>query len=256
MPFAVNTASKKPVNWPARSLIRNLTEAARWPRVHQEVAGCLGRPRAVRIRGDAGEMDAAGAVLDDDQDIEATEQHGVHVNEVDREDAVGLGGQELPPGRTRPPRCGTEPGIMQDLPHRRAGDGVAELDEFAVDTPVPPRRILRHADHELPDYGRRRRPAGTPSAGVVPFTCYQPPMPGKQRRRGHREHVAPPTTGDPPGQCRQPQPVGWLVADPADLTAQHRILVPEHQQFGILGHLTPGQHHQAAEQTAREQVDN
>ncbi len=62
-------------------------------------------------------MDAAGAVLDDDQDIEATEQHGVHVNEVDREDAVGLGGQELPPGRTRPPRCGTEPGIMQDLPH-------------------------------------------------------------------------------------------------------------------------------------------
>jgi len=32
----------------------------------------------------------------------------------------------------------------------------------------------------------------------------------------------------------------WLVADPADLAAQHRVLVPEHQQFGILGHLTPG----------------
>ena len=28
-PSAVNTASKEPVNWPARSLIRNLTEATR-----------------------------------------------------------------------------------------------------------------------------------------------------------------------------------------------------------------------------------
>jgi hypothetical protein len=32
MPSAVNTASKEPVNWPARSLIRNLTEATRCPR--------------------------------------------------------------------------------------------------------------------------------------------------------------------------------------------------------------------------------
>jgi hypothetical protein len=31
--------------------------------------------------------------------------------------------------------------------------------------------------------------------------------------------------------------------------------LPEHQEFGILGHLTPGQDHQAGEQTAREQVD-
>lgn len=31
-PLAVNTASKELLNWPARSLLRNLTEAARWPR--------------------------------------------------------------------------------------------------------------------------------------------------------------------------------------------------------------------------------
>ena len=31
-PSAVNTASKEPVNWPARSLIRNLIGVARWPR--------------------------------------------------------------------------------------------------------------------------------------------------------------------------------------------------------------------------------
>jgi hypothetical protein len=47
-----------------------------------------------------------------------------------------------------------------------------------------------------------------------------------------------------------------LVADPADLAAQHRVLVPEYQQLGVLGHLPPGQHHQAAQQTAHEQVDS
>jgi hypothetical protein len=45
--------------------------------------------------------------------------------------------------------------------------------------------------------------------------------------------------GDQPRQCREPQPVARLVADPADLAAQHGVLVPEHQKFGILGHLTP-----------------
>ena len=42
MPSAVNTASKEPVNWPARSLIRNLTEAARWPRSIRKLrAACV-----------------------------------------------------------------------------------------------------------------------------------------------------------------------------------------------------------------------
>jgi hypothetical protein len=35
MPSAWNTASKESVNWPARSLIRNVTDAARWPRPDQ-----------------------------------------------------------------------------------------------------------------------------------------------------------------------------------------------------------------------------
>jgi hypothetical protein len=44
--------------------------------------------------------------------------------------------------------------------------------------------------------------------------------------------------------------------DPADLAAKHRVLVPEHQELGILGHLAPGWHDQAAEQTTNEQVDD
>jgi hypothetical protein len=44
----------------------------------------------------------------------------------------------------------------------------------------------------------------------------------------------------------QPQPVGRLVADPTGLSAQYRVFVPEHQQFGVLGRITPGMRHQTA----------
>jgi hypothetical protein len=44
MPSAVNTASKESVNWPARSLIRNLIEVARWPRFIKKLrAACVVR---------------------------------------------------------------------------------------------------------------------------------------------------------------------------------------------------------------------
>jgi hypothetical protein len=82
-------------------------------------------------------VNAAGAVLDDDQGVEAPQQHGVHVDEIDRKDPAGLRGQELPPGRPRPAGRGIDPGGMPDLPHRGGRDGVAELDELALD---PPRR--------------------------------------------------------------------------------------------------------------------
>jgi len=60
-------------------------------------------------------VDVAGAVLNDDQGIEAPQQHGVHVDEIDRQNAVGLGGQELLPGRPRPAGRGIDPSGMQDL---------------------------------------------------------------------------------------------------------------------------------------------
>jgi hypothetical protein len=68
MPFAVNTVSRELVNWPARSLIKNLTEVARTPRP----SGSYGLPVSSvrgRVRGDVGEVNAAGAVIDDDQDL-------------------------------------------------------------------------------------------------------------------------------------------------------------------------------------------
>jgi hypothetical protein len=82
--------------------------------VHQEVTRCLSRPRAARVRGDARQVSAADAVLDDDQGVDAAQQHGVHVDEVGREDAAGLRGQELLPRRAGP-------GLALDRSRRRAG---------------------------------------------------------------------------------------------------------------------------------------
>ena len=67
--------------------------------VHQEVTRRLRCPVTIRVRDDAGEVSPAGAVLDHDQRVDAAEQHGVHVDEVDGDEATGLGGQELFPGR-------------------------------------------------------------------------------------------------------------------------------------------------------------
>ncbi len=62
-------------------------------------------------------MDAAGAVLDEDQGVQAPQQHGVHVDETSRDYAAGLRGQELLPGRAWASGRGIDTGVMQDLPH-------------------------------------------------------------------------------------------------------------------------------------------
>jgi hypothetical protein len=70
--------------------------------VHQHVAGMLGHPGAGRIGGHSGDVDLAGGDLDEEQHIAALEQHRVDREEVAGQDRVGLGGQELFPGRSGP----------------------------------------------------------------------------------------------------------------------------------------------------------
>jgi hypothetical protein len=69
-----------------------------------EVAGLLHGPLTGRVRGDAADVHPAGAVLDERQDVQSSQQHGVCVQEVGREDPGGLGAQELPPGRAQAAR--------------------------------------------------------------------------------------------------------------------------------------------------------
>src|SRR3954447_12470745 len=66
--------------------------------VHDEVAGLLGGPRPVGVRGDAQDVQVAVADLEDEKDLEPPKCHrAVDVEEVDREHAGGLRAPELPP---------------------------------------------------------------------------------------------------------------------------------------------------------------
>jgi len=68
------------------------------------------------VSGDSGEVHAATVVLDYEEDVEAPQEDGVDVGEVDGEDRVCLRGEELSPGRTGPSGRGIESGALQDSP--------------------------------------------------------------------------------------------------------------------------------------------
>ena len=66
---------------------------------------------------DPPEVHAATVVLGHDEDVKAAQRHGVDVGEVDRKDRVGLGGQELSPGRAGSAGAGSRPALLR-IPRR------------------------------------------------------------------------------------------------------------------------------------------
>jgi hypothetical protein len=76
--------------------------------VGEQVAGLLGAPGSGGMGGDPGDVRAAGAVLDHYQEVEPAEEDGVDVGEVDGEDRVRLGGEELSPRWAGPLRSGVD----------------------------------------------------------------------------------------------------------------------------------------------------
>ena len=134
-------------------------------------------------------------------------------------------------------------GADEALPYGGRRDRHAGFRQFAVD-PVPLQRILRQADDKPGDARDRRRAAGLASlARVIRLRGQpvgQPAMPDQKRRRCHREDFGPAPAGYQPGQRGEPDPGGRLVTYPAGAAVQHRVLVPESQQFGIFRQVRAG----------------
>ena len=63
-------------------------------------------------------------------------------------------------------------------------------------------------------------------------------------------------TSAKPRQRSEPGPVSRLVPHPADVPSQYRVLVPEHEQFGIFRPVAAEHQDGQAEYPAREQVDD
>lgn len=125
---------------------------------HEEVAGGLSGPRPSRVGGDPSEVHASRADLDEEQDVQAPERHGVDATEVGGDHCLGLGADKPSPARLAAVRGGVDAGGAEDLPHARRGNLVSEATEFAVDAPVSPGRVLAcEVDREPADLGVARQ---------------------------------------------------------------------------------------------------
>jgi hypothetical protein len=65
------------------------------------------------VGGDACQVHAPGCVLDEEQDLQAAHKHGVDVEEVSRQDGMGLGGQERAPCLATPVGYGSMPASLR-----------------------------------------------------------------------------------------------------------------------------------------------
>lgn len=121
-----------------------------------------------------------------------------------------------------------------------------------MDAAVPPRRVLPgQPPDQLTDLLRDRRASG--GIRVGPFLLDQAPVPGVQGAR-HHDPLYPKVPGQEPRQDGHHRPVSPVWFRAGDLAAQDRDLMPEHQDFHVLGNIAAGEESQPAEQPDREQI--
>ena len=99
-------------------------------------------------------------------------------------------------------------------------------------------------------------PAGLASLARVVFPRGQLAVPGQQRRGRDRKGLTPAPARYEPCQRSEPGPVSGLVPHPADVAAQHRVLVAQNQQLCVLGQATTEQlHDQQPEHGTNDQIN-
>ena len=122
---------------------------------------------------------------------------------------------------------------------------------------MPPQRILpRQADDKPGDARARPRASELAPLARVVLPRHKLAVPGQQRRGRHWEDLAPVPSRYQPRQRGEPGPVRRLVPDPAGLPPQYSVLMPQHQQLSILGHITTEHQDHQAEHPARKHIDD
>jgi hypothetical protein len=107
----------------------------------------------LRVSADARQVHAPGAVLDEEQHIQAPQQHGVDVEEVRSEDRRGLPGQERPPGIAGPVPCQNSRTVSELVFLQSLGCSAVLADQAMDD--LPARDPGGHIDR-LPGLVQRR----------------------------------------------------------------------------------------------------
>ena len=197
-------------------------------------------------------MDPAGGDLDYKQHVQAFEEHRVHGEEVHRQHTFGLRSEELPPRDGRPLRRWVNTGELQDGPDGAGPYPVAEPAQLTVDAAVAPGRVLPgQPQHQSADL--QRHAWTTTPVWVGPAAPDQVAVPSQQRGRLHQPSLPHPAWQQPrqPSQHRPVSPVQLGSGHPP---AQHRNLVAQQQELGILGCRTSRQQRKPPHHLAEHQV--
>jgi len=177
-------------------------------------------------------------VLDDREHVQVYAGHGDGLEEVTGEQRAGLGVEEAGPGCGGAVGCRVDPGVVEDRPYGGRGYLDAEYEEFAVDAPVTPARIvLREAQYQQADRTDRERPARASGPGPGRVTAgQQVPVPAQHcvwpyQQPEPAEHMP----WEPVQECGQERPVGRGELRPgtAQLPFQHGDLVAQRQDLGV-----------------------
>jgi hypothetical protein len=94
-------------------------------------------------------------------------------------------------GDPRTPRRGVDAGAVEDVPHGAGRDPVAEADQFAMDAPVPPSRVVggqvQHQFLICPAIGGRPgRACGYVRRRAIRSRCQRSSVPGVTKKIGQR----------------------------------------------------------------------
>jgi len=143
------------------------------------------------VRGDPEDVYPTGGVLEDEERVEPLQGDRVEVKHVAGQDRLGVGVEELRPGRPDPPRRGIDPSGVEDLPHRGGADLVAESSALTVHAPVSPSRILGGQAHGQGTDASGNGGAARPHGLGGPAASDEMSVPAQDRGRSDEESVAP-----------------------------------------------------------------
>jgi len=220
-----------------------------------EVAGDLGDKRAGRMSANTEDVDYAALELNHEQHIELVETDRVHDEEVGGQDALGLGGEELFPGRSTA-RSWSETVASKDPADRARGDADPKPVKLALDANTSPAAVLpAESDDELDNLiaerGTSRTSLGSPT---FPLASRELPMPAEQSL-GRDEKATPAPPWKKSAEHSQDRSVRGLVADAAmELPLEHADLVAKHHQLDVLVQSCPSARSQCLKNAARDEV--
>ena len=157
--------------------------------IHDQVAGLLGGQRPGGMQSDPEDADAPGGVLDHGQDVSLGAVQQARGEEIARQDRLGLGAQELQPGKVCSSRRGVDPGVLQDFPHGRRCYFHSQAGDLAVDPAVSSVRVLAgQPEGQGPDVPASVRSAGLAANGPGgPAAANDVAVPAQDRVRGDQE---------------------------------------------------------------------